>query len=176
MTVPATRPSARARPTRPVQPRLRLVPSPVLRPPRTPFVVLVVGLLGVGLVGLLVLNTVIAENSFRMHELRKSTAALSLQEQQLQREIDDLEAPGALAIRARRLGMVPAGNPAFIRLSDGSVLGVPTPATAPPRPAPVRPSPNAASSPAPAAPAVTPSPAQAPARSPAPAASPVARR
>ena len=30
---------------------------------------------------------------------------------------------------ARRLGLVPAGTPAFIRLPDGRILGVPQPAT-----------------------------------------------
>lgn len=108
---------------------------------------LVVGLLSAGLVALLYLNTAIAENSFRMHALQQRTAALNLQEQQLQREIDDLEAPGALSVNARKMGMVPAGNPAFIRLPDGKVLGVPTPAKAPPPPPAPKPTPTPTGSP-----------------------------
>lgn len=160
MTAPAARTStARARPAGSAQPRLHLVPTPALRPPKAPFVVLVVGLLSAGLVALLYLNTAIAENSFRMHALQQRTAALNLQEQQLQRGIDDLEAPGALSVKARRMGMVPAGNPAFIQLPHGKVLGVPTPAKAPPPPAPKRSpapksSPTAKASPTPAAPPV----------------------
>ncbi len=171
MTLAAGRATPRIQPGRPARPRLKLVPAPRLQPPRTPFVALIVGLLGAGLIGLLVLNTVIAENSFRMHELQKRTAALSLQEQQLQREIDGLEAPSALAVKARKLGMVPAGNPAFLRLSDGKILGVPTAARAP-RPVAaaspaVRPTPRPAGTAKPTAPApmvgkATPSPAPSP--------------
>ena len=38
--------------------------------------------------------------------------------------IDGVSGPGPLAQRARALGMVPAATPAFLRLSDGKVLGV----------------------------------------------------
>jgi hypothetical protein len=131
---------------------LRLVPTGRLQPPRAPFVALVVGLLAAGLVGLLILNTIIAENSFRARDLQARGVALDLNQQRLQRHIDALEAPAALASRARSLGMVPAGAPAFIRLTDGKVLGHPTPATVP-SPAPMASaSPSAgASAPAPAA-------------------------
>lgn len=175
MTAPARAPAGRASTARSGsaaagQPRLRLVPAPALRPPRTPFVALVVGLLGAGLVVLLLLNTAIAEDSFRLHALQQRTGALDLQRQQLQREIDDLEAPGALSVQARRLGMVPAGNPAFIRLRDGRILGVPTPGKAPPPPPAPRPAPTPTPSPGTAA--ATPK----PSASPAPAASPAAHR
>ena len=146
------------------RPRLRLVTRPARRLARIPFALLVATLLGVGLVGLLLLNTVIAEHSFRLHALQQRTAVLTLQEQQLQREIDALEAPGALAKRATELGMVPAGNPAFIRLSDGKILGVPTPAAAPKPVSVARPSPRPS-----AAPSTAPSSAPSAARSPAPA-------
>ena len=139
------------------RPRLQLVPPPALGPPRAPFVALVVALLGGGLVTLLLLNTAIAANSFRMHELQQRTAALNLQEQQLQREIDDKAAPGALAAQARKLGMIPAGAPAFISLPDGRILGSPAPAKAPPPPPAPRPSPSVAASAAPAA-SATPAP------------------
>jgi hypothetical protein len=116
------------RPTGPE--RLRVVPPADLPAPRAPFVVLVLVLLVSGLVGLLMLNTLVNENSFRIHDLQKQQAALDLREQQLEREIAQREATPALAAAARRLGLVPAGTPAFIRLSDGKVLGVPTPAKA----------------------------------------------
>lgn len=154
MTAPA-RVAGRARPT-PAPgsrsaPALRLVPQRSMQPPRAPFVALVVGLLSAGLLGLLLLNTVIAEDSFQLQALQQSGNSLDLRQQQLQRDIDALEAPNALAARARAMGMVPAGNPAFVRLSDGKVLGVPTPATSP---TPIRigssPAPSTHPSPAPA--------------------------
>lgn len=135
MTAPARLPGGRSRhapvPAPRPAPPLRLVPQRSLQPPRAPFVALIVGLLAAGLLGLLLLNTVIAEDSFRLHALQQSGTSQELRQQRLQRDIDALEAPNALAARARAMGMVPAGNPAFIRLSDGKVLGVPTPAKSP---------------------------------------------
>ncbi len=133
----ATAPTARAaapvsgRPRRTGSTQLRLVPPGRLQPPRAPFVALVVAFLAAGLVGLLVLNTIIAENSFRARDLQRRGTALDLTQQRLLREIDAVEAPAALAARAHALGMVPAGAPAFIRLTDGKVLGVPSPAMVP---------------------------------------------
>ena len=53
-------------------------------------------------------------------------------EQSLQHSISTQSAPGALALRARALGMVPNENAAFLRLSDGRILGVAKPAVADP--------------------------------------------
>jgi hypothetical protein len=114
--------------SRPERPSLRLVPPRRFRPPRTPFVVLVIGLLAVGLVALLLLNTVIAKNSFRLQVLQQHTASLQLQQQALRVQVDSYASPPNLAQSARELGMVPAGTPAFIQLPSGKVLGRPGPA------------------------------------------------
>jgi len=84
---------------------------------------------GVGLLGLLGLNTVLGQDAFRRHDLDRQAALLSEQEQQLASDVAALEAPERLAARAVELGLVPAGPPAFLRLSDGVVLGA---AAAPP--------------------------------------------
>ncbi len=94
---------------------------------RTPFVLLVVLLLGGGLIGLLVLNSALSEGSFKLDDLQKETKSLTDQEQALQRDIDAYSAPEALQRRARELGMVPGGDPAFLD-PDGTVKGVPSPA------------------------------------------------
>ncbi|MFD8719489.1 septum formation initiator family protein [Streptomyces sp. NPDC059629] len=94
---------------------------------RTPFVLLVVLLLGGGLIGLLVLNSALSEGSFRLDDLQKQTKNLTDEEQALQRDIDAYSAPDALQRRARELGMVPGGDPAFLG-PDGTVKGVPGPA------------------------------------------------
>ncbi|MFB8774447.1 hypothetical protein [Streptomyces broussonetiae] len=94
---------------------------------RTPFVLLVVVLLGGGLIGLLVLNSALSEGSFRLDDLKKETKELTDEEQSLRRDIDAYAAPAALQRRARELGMVPGGDPAFLD-PDGKVKGVPGPA------------------------------------------------
>ncbi|MFJ4789260.1 septum formation initiator family protein [Streptomyces sp. NPDC088794] len=96
---------------------------------RTPFVLLVVLLLGGGLIGLLVLNSALSEGSFKLDDLQRDTKNLTDEEQALQRDIDSYSAPDALQRRARELGMVPGGDPAFLN-RDGTVKGVPSAAAA----------------------------------------------
>ncbi|WP_053749532.1 hypothetical protein [Streptomyces sp. MMG1533] len=95
---------------------------------RTPFVLLVVLLLGGGLIGLLVLNSALSAGSFKLDDLQRGTKSLTDEEQSLQRDIDAYSAPEALQRRARELGMVPGGDPAFLD-PDGTVKGVPSPAS-----------------------------------------------
>ncbi|WP_037884738.1 membrane protein [Streptomyces sp. NRRL S-646] len=92
---------------------------------RTPFVLLVVLLLGGGLIALLVLNSALSEGSFKLDDLQKDTKSLTDEEQGLQRDIDSYSAPEALQERARELGMMPGGDPAFLN-PDGTVKGVPS--------------------------------------------------
>jgi len=146
-TAAAARPDSRlagARTPTEVRPRgLRLVP-PVRRPaPKAPFVVLLGALLTTGLAGLLYLHTALAEDSFRLHDLATRSAVLADQEQALEQEVAEAASPSRLAERAEAMGMVRSENPAFIRLSDGAVLGKPKPGVAPPPP----PAPTASASP-----------------------------
>ena len=107
------------------RPRLAIVPTPRHRPSRTPFVLLLVALLSVGLITLLLLNTALSQDSFRLSDLRQRSAQLTDNEQGLERQIADLEAPQRLAKTARELGMKPGGNPLFLRTPDGRVIGDP---------------------------------------------------
>jgi hypothetical protein len=88
----------------------------------------VVSIVVVGVLGVLVLNTRINENAFRLDSLRQQKSTLDHQEQALARELAERESPGELRAAAARLGLVPAGAPAFISLPDGRVVGVPQPA------------------------------------------------
>ncbi|KOV71186.1 membrane protein [Streptomyces sp. MMG1121] len=102
----------------------QLFPAGRARAARTPFVLLVVLLLGGGLIGLLVLNSALSEGSFKLADLQKQTKSLTDEEQSLQRAIDTYSSPDALQRRAHELGMVPGGDPAFLG-PDGRVKGVP---------------------------------------------------
>ncbi|MEU1279028.1 cell division protein FtsL [Streptomyces sp. NPDC005805] len=151
------------------------MPSAPSSAARTPFVLLVVLLLAGGLITLLVLNSSLSQGSFRLSELKKETTELTDEQQALQRDVDDRSAPGALERRARELGMVPGGSPAFLG-PDGTVRGVPGRATAQPSP-PAKPAgdpgpepdPKPQQVPAPAASSPASSPAPAPSASAAPA-------
>ncbi|MBZ4318722.1 FtsB family cell division protein [Streptomyces huiliensis] len=150
----------------------RLLPIGTGGARRTPFVLLVVVLLGSGLIGLLLLNSSLNQGSFELSRLQRKTTELTDRQQALQQEVDQLAAPDALERRARELGMVPGGSPAFLN-PDGTVNGVPAPAPEagaapadegadpaayqPPAPAPA-PVPSPAPAPAPPAPSGAPSP------------------
>ena len=95
---------------------------------RTPFAVLVIGMLVAGVVGLLMFNTNMQQASFKATALQEQVNTLTAREQALNMELDSLRNPQRLAVAAKDLGMVPPSQPAFIRL-DGTVLGAPVPAT-----------------------------------------------
>jgi hypothetical protein len=134
----------------------RLLPAGRARAARTPFVLLVVLLLGGGLIGLLVLNSAVSEGSFELADLQKRTKNFTDEEQALQRDIDAYSSPDALQRRAGELGMVPGGDPAFLG-PDGTVKGVPSAApeaavlSAPAAPEALVPAVGTSAAPAPAA-------------------------
>ena len=99
------------------------------------FLLLVLGLLSATLVALLILNTALAENSFQLQDIRQNARELTVREQILSGQLASAESPIGLEKRAKELGMVAAGSPVFLRLSDGKVLGESSPAEAPAPPA-----------------------------------------
>lgn len=110
--------------------RLSVVPRLSSEAPRVPFVTLVSLMLIAGVVGLLLFNTSMQQNSFAATDLEKQARDLSSREQTLQMELENLRNPQSVAEKAQALGMVPASTPAFIQLSDGSIVGDPVPASA----------------------------------------------
>jgi hypothetical protein len=83
------------------------------------FVLLVLGLLGGGLVCLLVVNTTLGATSFRLSQLQRENAKLSLQEQSLQGKIQNEQAPDEIAQRAYQLGMRAETNATILDLRTG---------------------------------------------------------
>ncbi|GAB2879287.1 FtsB/FtsL family cell division protein [Nocardioides pacificus] len=139
MSSPAPQP--RPRPTQGALPRLagagleraRLTVVPGTRPQitRAPFAALVTLLLLGGVVGLLLFNTSLQQNSFTTAALEAQAKSLSARQQTLQMELEELRNSQRVAREARELGMVRAAAPTFLRLSDGAVVGAaPKPATA----------------------------------------------
>ncbi|MDO3704637.1 hypothetical protein Q3W71_23525 [Micromonospora sp. C28SCA-DRY-2] len=124
----ALRPAERGTATAARPPRLRVAPPPPVRVPRAPFAALIVVLVVGGVLGILLVNTKINENAFRLERLQQQQAQLDLEQQQLKKQIADAEAPGNLEAAAKGLGLVEAGEPAYIRLPDGQLIGVPQPA------------------------------------------------
>lgn len=72
---------------------------------RTPFILLVLGLLGGGLVCLLVINTTLATATFRINDLQQQNITLSHQEQVLQGQVASEQSPARIEQEALQLGL-----------------------------------------------------------------------
>jgi hypothetical protein len=94
-------------------------------PSRTPFVVLLLGLLGGGLICLLLINTTLAEGSFQITAMQQKNAALAQQQQQLQQQTAQEQSPASIAARAEKLGMRPVGRLRFLDLKNGRIYNQP---------------------------------------------------
>jgi outer membrane murein-binding lipoprotein Lpp len=117
-----------ARKLRASRPHLRMVsPLRAERASRGMFALIVTGLLIVGMVVILVVNTTIAQGAFTVSELQAQQASLTQQEQALSRSIAAAAAPDALEQRARAMGMVPSESPVFLN-PDGTIVGKAKPA------------------------------------------------
>ena len=92
--------------------RLTVVPRTTgRRAARVPFVTLVSLILVAGVAGLLFFNTSMQQVSFTATRMEHRAQLLDAKQQGLQMQLDSLRNPQRLALRAKALGMVPAGQP-----------------------------------------------------------------
>ena len=110
-------------------PPLRVIPSRIGTTGNGVFAATCIGLLTLGLVALLALNTALAQGSLSLGALKRESAVLGDSTSNLQEEINRVSAGGALARRASELGMVRANERAYINLAKGTVTGEAMPAT-----------------------------------------------
>ncbi|ORA13991.1 hypothetical protein BST12_23405, partial [Mycobacterium angelicum] len=104
---------------------------------RVPFVVLVIGSLGVGLALTLWLSTDAAERSYQLSHARERTRMLQQQKEALERDVREAQSAPALAEAARKQGMIPTRDTAhLVQAPDGNwvVVGTPKPADGVPPP------------------------------------------
>lgn len=104
---------------------------------KVPFVVLVIGSLGVGLGLTLWLSTDAAERSYQLSNARERTRMLQQHKEALERDVREAASAPALAEAARRQGMIPTRDTAhLVQDPDGNwvVVGTPKPADGVPPP------------------------------------------
>jgi cell division protein FtsL len=70
----------------------------------------------VGLMFLLLINTLLAQDAIAMKELKAEVKLVSDQREAIERQIDTLSSPEALANAATELGMKPSESPTFLFL------------------------------------------------------------
>ena len=104
---------------------------------KVPFVVLVIGSLGLGLGVTLWLSTDAAERSYQLGSARETNQALLQQKEALERDVLEAQAAPALAESARELGMIPSRDSAHLVQDPAGnwiVVGTPKPAEGVPPP------------------------------------------
>lgn len=120
----AARPQPSEAPQRAPKRRLQPVTTPaVRRKPKLAYaLVALAGALAIGAaqVGL---SLAITQDSFTLAGLSSQQRELDLHTHALQEELTGLSSPQVLASSAAALGMVVAGSPSYLRLSDGAVFG-----------------------------------------------------
>jgi hypothetical protein len=86
-----------------------------------------IGVFGLGMAGLLMLNTTLQSQAFQSRTLNRQAGELAYAEADLENQLDAIAAPQELARRASALGMRPNPFPAFLVLPSGKVVGKPRP-------------------------------------------------
>ena len=82
----------------------------------TAFVTLVFGALITSILMVMALNMALNQDSIKLHRLKIQAQAIRDQEEAISAQVARYSSPALLAQRARTLGMVPSGAPAFIDL------------------------------------------------------------
>lgn len=106
---------------------LQAVAEPAARLARFPFLLVLIGIFGIGMAGLLMLNTTLQSQAFESRTLNRQATELAYAQADLENQLDGLATPPELAQRASALGMRPNPFPAFLVLPSGKVVGKPTP-------------------------------------------------
>lgn len=103
--------------------RLRPVPAAPPRLARRPFAIVLIAMFGIGMTGLLMLNTTLQNQAFESRSLTRQATQLAHVQVDLQTQLDAMAAAPELARRASDLGMRANPKPAFLVVPDGKVIG-----------------------------------------------------
>jgi hypothetical protein len=87
------------------------------------FGLIISGIILIGMLGGLVVNTLLSQGQFEIQELQNRSIALAGEHEVLAQNVSRLESPEILKNRALEIGMIPIPGSAFIDLRDGRLLG-----------------------------------------------------
>ena len=107
------------------KPSLKAVPRAKPRLARVPFILVLIGVFGLGMTGLLMLNTTLQNQAFQANTLNRQASELAYIQADLESQLDQRAAPQVLAQRASDYGMRANVYPAFLVLPKGKVVGKP---------------------------------------------------
>jgi len=103
---------------------LRLVPKIDIdkRADQKVFILFLTGIGALGLVALLFINTLLAQDAFKLSKLQLEERLLTDQREAYIRQLDRISSPMSLAAAATDMGMRPSTDPAFLNLDEPLVL------------------------------------------------------
>ena len=99
---------------------LRLVPKIDMdkRADQKFFILFLTGIGALGLVALLFINTLLAQDAFKLSKLQLEARLLTDQREAYIRQLDRISSPMSLAAAATEMGMKPSSNPVFLNLDE----------------------------------------------------------
>ena len=71
-----------------------------------------------GLLSLLIINTALAQDAFKLQQLKQQATVLTDQREAILRQVAEKSSPENLAASAEKLGMIASTNPRFLDLSN----------------------------------------------------------
>jgi hypothetical protein len=81
------------------------------------FLFILSGIFGVGLLSLLLINTLLTQDAFVLQRLKHNVNMTNDQRDAILRQVATESSPEYLSANAKKMGMVPANNPQFIDIS-----------------------------------------------------------
>lgn len=97
--------------------------------PRVVYALSAVACVGTVIVAQLLLSVGISQGAYEISALRASQVELGRTADSVSEDLIRVSSPQSLAANAEALGMVSNSTPAYLRLSDGAVLGAPSSAS-----------------------------------------------
>jgi esterase/lipase superfamily enzyme len=85
------------------------------------FVIAISSIFITGLLALLIINTALAQDAFKLQQLKQQATVLEDQREAILRQVAEKASPDNLAVSATKLGMVASTNPRFLDLSATEV-------------------------------------------------------
>ncbi len=96
------------------------------RRPRAFFAIVTAAVMFGVMVAQMLLSVALESGAYEIAHLQSANKEANRSYQQMSQDIDRLASPQHLALNAEALGMLSNNTPAYLRLSDGAVLGAPT--------------------------------------------------
>ena len=107
------------------RPALRPLATPRRRMARLPFLIVLIAAFGLGMAGLLLLNTTLQNQEFEARRLNTQATQLTYVQDDLESQLQMVSSPANLAQKAYAQGLRPNVHAAFLVLPDGTVTGKP---------------------------------------------------